>query len=79
MNTGTITSKGQLTMPKELREKLALKPGDKVYWTYEDGGVMIRPKNRPIMDLAGFLHDPGRKAMSDEELETAVGDAVAQR
>jgi antitoxin PrlF len=78
MKLGTITAKGQTTVPKELRDKLNLKPGDKVYWSYEDGRAVLRPKNRSIMELAGFFHDPERRPMTDAELDRAIGDSTAQ-
>ena len=38
----TVTSKGQLTIPKEVRERLAIEPGEKVLFRFdEDGGVRI--------------------------------------
>jgi AbrB family looped-hinge helix DNA binding protein len=40
--TSTITSKGQTTLPREVREALSLKPGDQVVYEIEAGAVMIR-------------------------------------
>ena len=43
----TITTKGQVTIPKAMREYLRLEPGDKVVFTYlEPGGVRIEPAAR---------------------------------
>ena len=41
----TITSKGQLTVPKEVRERLHLKSGSKVQFIDESHGVLLRPKS----------------------------------
>lgn len=41
-NTATITSKGQITIPKEIREKLELKKGDKLVLVEKDGNVILR-------------------------------------
>lgn len=38
----TITSKGQVTIPKAIREALALKQGDQLRWDLDDGGVRVR-------------------------------------
>jgi AbrB family looped-hinge helix DNA binding protein len=78
MKYGTITAKGQTTVPKDVRDKLKLKPGDKVYWIVENGKAVLRPKNGSIMDLAGMFYDPNRKPMTIEELQEAIGDAVAE-
>ena len=41
-NTATLTSKGQITIPKENREKLGLKKGDKLVLIEKDGNVILR-------------------------------------
>lgn len=40
--TATLTSKGQITIPKELREKLDLKQGDKLVLVEENGNIIMR-------------------------------------
>ncbi len=40
----TISSKGQLTLPKEVRERLGVEKGDEVEFTLDDRGVHLRPK-----------------------------------
>ncbi|MFP4202481.1 MAG: AbrB/MazE/SpoVT family DNA-binding domain-containing protein, partial [Candidatus Acetothermia bacterium] len=42
INTATLTSKGQITIPKEIREKLGLKKGDKLVLIEKDGNVILR-------------------------------------
>ncbi len=79
MPLATLTSKGQTTIPAEIREHLNLKPGDKISFDIEDGQVVIRPKNRSIMDLAGILKRPGQEPLSVEDMNEAVGATVAQR
>jgi AbrB family looped-hinge helix DNA binding protein len=62
MSIATITSKGQTTIPKDIRDGLGLKPKDKVNFTLlPDGTVIMRAKKRSILDLAGRLYRPGRK------------------
>jgi AbrB family looped-hinge helix DNA binding protein len=55
MKAYTITPKGQVTIPSEIREKLKLRPGDKV--TYQDTavGILLRPAKKDMMDDFGFL------------------------
>ena len=65
----TLTSKGQTTVPKAIRESLRLKPGDRITFTpMPDGTVLMRVKNKSVMSLAGSLRRRGRKALSVEEL-----------
>ena len=58
----TLTSKGQTTIPKEIRESLGMKAGDRMTITLmPDGTVVMRVKNKSITQLAGLLHKKGRK------------------
>ena len=75
---GTITSKGQTTIPKEVRKKLKPKPGDRIYWILEDDQAVLRPKTGSILDLAGMLHRPGQKSATIEEMNSAIADAPAE-
>jgi antitoxin PrlF len=60
----TLTSKGQTTVPKAIRESLGLKPGDRITFTpMPDGTVLMRVKNKSVMSLAGSLHRRGRRAL----------------
>lgn len=65
----TLTSKGQTTIPKEIRESLGMKAGDRMTFTLmPDGTVVMRVKNKSITQLAGMLHKKGRKAVPIEQL-----------
>ena len=65
----TLTSKGQTTVPKAIRESLRLKPGDRITFTpMPDGTVLMRVKNKSVMNLAGSLRRRGRKALPVEQL-----------
>jgi antitoxin PrlF len=65
----TLTSKGQTTIPKEIRDSLGMKPGDRMTFTLmPDGTVVLRVKSKSIMELAGVLHKKGRKAVSIEQM-----------
>ncbi len=65
----TLTSKGQTTIPKEIRESLGMKPGDRMTFTLmPDGTVVMRVKNKSITQLAGMLHKKGRKPVPIEQL-----------
>jgi antitoxin PrlF len=65
----TLTSKGQTTIPKEIRDSLGMKPGDRMTFTVlPDGIVLMRLKNKSVLKLAGRLHRKGRKAIPVEQL-----------
>jgi AbrB family looped-hinge helix DNA binding protein len=73
MSITTITSKGQTTIPKEIREKLNLRPGDRISFIVEaDGRVYIQPLNVHVEELSGILHQPGREPVSIEEMNAAI-------
>ena len=65
----TLTSKGQTTIPKEIRDGLGMKAGDKLTFTLlSDGTIIIRVKNKSLKDLAGTLHKKGRKSISTDRM-----------
>jgi len=65
----TLTSKGQTTIPKDIRDGLGLKPGDRITFTMmPDGTVRMRAKNKTVMTLAGSLRKAGRKRVPTEQL-----------
>lgn len=75
----TMSSKGQLTIPKEVRDELNLGAGTKFYVTVHNGEVIARPKNRRLADLAGILgKPPSGRSVTIEEMDEAIMDAVAE-
>jgi AbrB family looped-hinge helix DNA binding protein len=78
MSEAKMTSKGQITLPKDVRLKLGLRQGDRVRFIIEDDGrVRLLPAKRSVADLMGILPKPKRK-LSLEEIDTAVKTAVAK-
>lgn len=73
-----LTSKCQTTIPAEVREFLKIGAGDRIGYEFVDGKVVLVPKNRSALDLAGILYDPKRKPVSIEEMNEAIGDAMTQ-
>lgn len=73
-----ITAKGQTTIPVAVRKALKLKAGDRIDYIIRDGKVELIARNRRAVDLAGILYDPKRKPVSIEEMDEAIGDAVAE-
>ena len=58
----TLTSKGQTTIPKEIRDSLGMKAGDRTTFTLmADATVVMRVKSKSLIKLAGTLYKKGRK------------------
>lgn len=76
MQTSRMTSKGQVTIPKEIREQLGLKPGDQVEFVPGPGRtVTVHPRNLPASAIFGILKDRPRKRkepLSVEEMEEVL-------
>ena len=65
----TLTSKGQTTIPKEIRDSLGLKPGDRMTFTLmPDSTVVMRVKSKSVLNLAGVLRKKGRRPVAVERL-----------
>jgi AbrB family looped-hinge helix DNA binding protein len=68
----TITSKGQITLPKALRERLHLTPGDRVEFVLDDNDVVrMVPRTMSVTRLKGLLPKPDRP-VSLQEMEAAI-------
>ncbi len=71
MSTATITSKGQVTIPKDIREKLGLRQGDRLIFYVEDGKAVAQPVRRgDFRELAGIVKSdrpwPGMAAVREQ-------------
>ncbi|MHB8563488.1 MAG: AbrB/MazE/SpoVT family DNA-binding domain-containing protein [Acidiferrobacteraceae bacterium] len=65
----TLTSKGQTTIPKEIRDSLRMKAGDRMTFTLmPDDTVVLRLKSKSLAELAGTLRKKGRKPVPVERL-----------
>ena len=74
MPRATVTSKGQITIPKEIREALGLHAGDRISFRLrEDGVVEIHPETLDLLSLIGALK-PKRRGVTIEEMERAVSE-----
>jgi AbrB family looped-hinge helix DNA binding protein len=74
MISSTISSKGQVTIPKKIREFLRVGTFDKiVFIPLEDGQVLITNKQNPATALFGMLkHRKPRDPVSIEDMKAAV-------
>jgi AbrB family looped-hinge helix DNA binding protein len=79
MFSAALSSKGQLTIPADVRADLRLSTGDRVsFEKAEDGSYRIRPLKRDIRQLAGILKYDG-PPVSIEDMNLAVLDGAAER
>ncbi|MEH2194054.1 MAG: AbrB/MazE/SpoVT family DNA-binding domain-containing protein [Nostoc sp.] len=73
MASATITTKGQVTIPKQIRDYLNLDTGSKVDFVIDENGIVtLIPLNISVQSLSGILHRPGMKSATLEEMETAI-------
>ena len=78
MKTSRLTVKGQVTLPKELRDRFNLGPGSQVAFEEETSGIRVRPVQQTILDWAGTLRSP-EPGLSDDRIRRRVKEAVARR
>ena len=77
MSESTISSKGQVTVPKAIRTRLHLQPGDRLQFVLgEDGSVRLEAATRDVTALRSILPRPRRRATLDEIQETVRRRAV---
>jgi len=77
MSQATMTSKGQITVPKDVRDELGLEPGTKVdFVRISAREYRLRPKNRSVMDLGGMAKYDG-PPISVEEMNETIRDGWA--
>ncbi len=73
MPTATLTSKGQITIPKKVRDSLGLRPGERVDFVLkENGEVVLKRATVRIEELAGLLRRRGRKPVSVEQMNKII-------
>lgn len=80
MALATLTSKGQVTIPKQIRESLKLHTGDKIEITVtEKGEAIITPISKKVDDIFCKLHNPDRKAVTLEAIDDAIRNRMQDK
>jgi AbrB family looped-hinge helix DNA binding protein len=72
MPTSTLTSRGQTTIPKPIREALQLQPGDRVEFLLDDDRVILRRAGADLTELDGLLDRSDQDPVSIEDMEAAT-------
>ncbi len=79
MSTATLSSKGQITIPADVRQSLNVEAGDRVEFVeIEPGRFEIVPATRSVRDLKGMFGKPDRR-VSIEEMNEAIARAGSGR
>lgn len=76
MQESTVTTKGQTTLPRQVRAALGVGPGDRVRYLILDDGEVRLLRVRAVMDLAGSLSHGGLPRTLDE-IEAAIAEGAA--
>jgi antitoxin PrlF len=75
MATRTLTSKGQITIPKEIRDRLRLRAGERLeFQIASEGYIVVRPKRIDARRLKGILSRPAKRPVSIEEMNRAIAE-----
>ncbi len=78
MPSSTVTSKGQVTIPKAIRVALGVEPGDRVvFFQTEDGRVVVEPETEDLRKLRGLFHSE-QPRLSIEAMDEEMGKAIAR-
>lgn len=78
MSVATMTSKGQITVPKDVREDLKLESGSKVMFVkLLNGQYRLVPRTGSVEDFIGILYDPARPPMTIDEINEAIAEGGA--
>ena len=80
MAIATLTTKGQVTLPKKIQESLKLHTGDKIeIIVTEKREAIIRPISKKVDDIFCKLHRPGRKAVTLEAMDDAIRNRMKDK
>jgi AbrB family looped-hinge helix DNA binding protein len=76
MSISTLTSKGQVTIPKPVRDRLHLRTGDKLdFRVEEDGTIRVYPIARRVSEVFGLLAEKASRAYASEEMPEKLREA----
>jgi antitoxin PrlF len=80
MAEATVTSKGQITIPKEVRKALNVQEGDVLDFVIDEQGlVTVRPLRKDYKRLFGMLKNEVERPLTVEEMNEAIGQHLAEK
>ena len=74
----TVSPRGQVVLPKAIRERLDLAAGGKLRVEIENERIVLKPRTRSVASLFGMLHRPGMKPKSLEEIEEGIAAGAVE-
>lgn len=77
MLSSSVTTKGQVTIPIELREKLGIKPGDRVGFVDEGGRILLQRQETAIEAVFGVVKTS--KGVTLEQMDDAIAAGRSRR
>ncbi|HWL85872.1 MAG TPA: AbrB/MazE/SpoVT family DNA-binding domain-containing protein [Polyangiaceae bacterium] len=78
MPSATVTTKGQVTLPKKIRQRLGVRPGDRVaFREKEDGTIVVEPETIDLMDLYGVVR-PRVRGVTVEDMNEAIREKAGK-
>lgn len=80
MPASTMTTKGQVTIPKPIRDAMGVGPGDRVRFTRRpDGVIVVEPETLDVRTLEGMFRDRVATPVSLEDMDRAIAEAVSDQ
>lgn len=80
MSIATVTSKGQITIPKRIREEVGLRTGDRLdFRLQEDGTIRVRPIAKTVSEVFGAFADKARRPLSAGQIKKRLAEAFEDR
>jgi antitoxin PrlF len=74
---GSVSTKGQVTIPQEIRRQLGIRAGDKVWISVEDSRVVLRQAEMSL--LAGYRSIPAlKKPLTDKEMDDLIEEEIVE-
>ncbi len=74
----TLSTKGQVTLPKPIRDALDLKEGDRIAFVVVDGSILVQPRNGKVEALFGALSSYAIEGTTLEDFDAAVGEGISE-
>lgn len=74
-----VSSKGQIAIPKQIRERLRIQQGDSMMIEERKGELILKPLKKSLLDLGGTLHRKGVRRATDEEIRRAAEQATIKK
>ena len=80
MPDATVTTKGQVTIPKPVRDHLKLETGARLNFVIQaDGSVVLKAVSRHVRELAGLLRRPRQRPVSIKAMDEGIAGHIRQK